>query len=233
MIFSLFEEIGMGLISGRDAVFYLIVILLAIMVSITIHEFAHAFVAYKFGDDTPKLTGRLTLNPFHHIDAFGFLSFVIIGVGWAKPVQTNPLNYKKFKTGRAWVSVAGVIANYILVIISAFVCALIMKFVGAVNEFVIWIYIFFAYLLNINAFLIVFNLIPLYPLDGFNFISAFLKPDSKFIRWNYSKGYKTLLIVLLVGVLIDILFGLDLISLVLNFLSNLISWPWVTLFSLI
>ena len=140
MIFELFSEVRSGLITGKMAGMIFIIILLSIALSLTFHEFAHAFVAYKFGDDTPKAMGRLTLNPFKHIDPMGFVMLAVVGIGWAKPVPTNPLNYKKFKTGRAWVSVAGAIANYILMIISLLISSIIVK-IGFASEFLEYLYL--------------------------------------------------------------------------------------------
>ncbi len=232
MIFSLFQNVNDGLLTGKEAVILLLFIMLGIAFSLTVHEFAHAFTAYKFGDMTPKVMGRVSLNPFRHIEPIGFLCFMLVGIGWAKPVPTNPLQYKKFKTGIAWVSISGVLANYILMVISCLFYVMIISWIGIINTFTVYLMLFFEYLILINSFLIVFNLIPLYPLDGFNFISSFLKPDNKFIRFNYEKGYKLFFIILMVCLFIELLTGIDFISLFLQKVSYWLYYPWITLFGL-
>ena len=82
-------------------------------ISLAMHEFAHGFVAYKMGDPTPKMAGRVTLNPFKHLDLMGFLFFIFFGFGWAKPMPVNPLNFKKYKKGVRLVSIAGVLTNFL------------------------------------------------------------------------------------------------------------------------
>ena len=78
------------------------------------HEFAHAYAAYKNGDYTAKMQGRYTLNPFKHFDLIGLICFLVAGFGWAKPVPVNPYNFKDFKKGCFWVSIAGVLTNFVL-----------------------------------------------------------------------------------------------------------------------
>lgn len=92
---------------------YLIASFLAVVVVLTLHEFAHAFVAYKCGDPTPKWNKRLTLNPVRHFDIMGLLCFTFVGFGWAKPVPVNPNNFRKYRLGSGLTASAGVIVNYI------------------------------------------------------------------------------------------------------------------------
>ena len=86
---------------------------LALMLVLSLHEFAHAFAAVKCGDITPKLNNRYTINPFAHFDLVGLLSFLLVGFGWAKPVPVNPNNFNKYKRGLFFVSIAGVLMNYV------------------------------------------------------------------------------------------------------------------------
>lgn len=86
---------------------------LAVMVVITLHEFSHAFIAYKCGDPTAKWAGRMTLNPVKHFDPLGIVMFALAGFGWAKPVPVNPNNFKHYRSGSFWTSAAGIIMNYI------------------------------------------------------------------------------------------------------------------------
>ena len=101
-------------LEGKDFIIVSISFILVIALSLSLHEFAHAFAAYKSGDSTPKMQGRVTINPLAHIDPIGFVCCALFGFGWAKPVQINPTNFRNIKKGSAWTSVAGVIMNLIL-----------------------------------------------------------------------------------------------------------------------
>ena len=92
---------------------YLLASFLAVMIVITTHEFAHAFVAYKCGDPTAKFAGRMSLNPVRHFDPLGIVMFAFAGFGWAKPVPVNPYNFRNYKSGSFWTAAAGVIVNYL------------------------------------------------------------------------------------------------------------------------
>lgn len=141
----------------------------AVIIAITFHEFAHAFVADKLGDTTPRSQGRLTLNPLKHLDPVGFVLLMFAHVGWGKPVEINPNNFTSNKSKsacEALVSLAGPIMNFIIAIISTVIYYALYKYAPA-NEFAISILITVAYLTAIiNIGIGVFNLIPLPPLDG-------------------------------------------------------------------
>ena len=201
----------------------------AFIVSLSVHEFAHALVAYKMGDPTPKLTGRLTLNPFKHIDTSGFIMFMLFGVGWAKPVQVNPLNFKKFRKGMRLVAIAGVCANFLLGLICAIIFALLFKFVGPVNQFVVYLYDLLSYFMLVNSFLVLFNLLPIYPFDGFSFITTFMKGDNKFIRFSVKNSFYILLAVFLVSIITDLAFGFDILDLYCMLIYDKIYMPIVFL----
>ena len=96
-----------------DYIVYLLASFLAVMVVITLHEFSHAFVAYKCGDPTAKFNGRMTLNPIKHFDPIGIVMFALVGFGWARPVPVNPNNFRHYRSGSFWTSAAGIITNYI------------------------------------------------------------------------------------------------------------------------
>ena len=220
-----FGIIGMDL-TVNEALLFLFALVFVYLISLTFHEWAHSFVAYKCGDLTPKLAGRLSLNPARHLDFWGFLCFMLAGIGWAKPVPINPTNFKKYRKGIAKVSIAGVSANFILVIISSFMYCLLYKLVGNINAVVDFLTLFFALMMEINAFLMVFNLLPIFPLDGFNFISSFLPSNSKFIDFNVRNGYKIFLWIIVADLLIELLLGISLISFILGNLSYLIYRPF-------
>ena len=141
------------------------------LLSLTLHEWGHAFAAHKCGDDTAKNLGRMTLNPLKHLDPIGFLMILLVGFGWAKPVPVNPRNYYNFKKGEAIVSLAGVTMNRILAIL--FSVALIPLFRMYVFGSYAWLkngilIDIIIYGISLNLILMLFNLLPIYPLDGYH-----------------------------------------------------------------
>lgn len=152
MIFNILFE--------QPATFFVIVF--AFVVSITVHEFAHAFAATTLGDPTAKNLGRLTLNPLSHIEPVGFLLLLFIGFGWGRPVPFNPLNLRNQRWGPACISTAGPLTNIALVLLSALALRLFGPQLGAENLLIL----FLLFMVQLNAILAVFNLIPLPPLDG-------------------------------------------------------------------
>lgn len=173
------------------------------------HEFAHAFVAYKCGDPTAKMQGRLTLNPIKHIDPAGFVLCILTGFGWAKPVPIYPYNFHHYRKGLFLTAIAGVATNYIIAFIAYPLFLLIAVYaapattagVYAVDFFEEVFYLIYAYSLSV----FVFNLLPLYPLDGFRVVESFTRevnPVRRFLR-NY--GRYILLILVLESFLCDIL----------------------------
>lgn len=214
---------------GTELIIAGLAMILTLVVSLSLHEFAHAFAAYKCGDDTPKLMGRLTFNPFAHMDPMGLLFCLIFGFGWAKPVQVNPLKFKKYRSGNAWVSIAGVLINYALAFICYMCYALCVRFIVEYNNFLVFLEIFFYLMFSLNTMLFVFNLLPLYPLDGFNFIQSFSKENNKFVQYSAQKGPMLLLGLLIVNDLLYYTVGLS----ILGFLVDIVSLPITLLWGLI
>lgn len=203
-----------------------ICIFLALIVVLPLHEFAHAFVAVKYGDDTPKINGRYTLNPMCHFDVSGLICFAVTGFGWARPVPVNPYNFRKYKSGCFWVSVAGIIANLLLafVVYPLFILSIGIPQFGYFT-FVLQSTLYFIFSMSIGFS--VFNLIPIYPLDGFRAIDCFAKKRGKFYRFLREKGYYVLLGLLLLGVFADSIGvpELDVLGFVLEFFAGLIEYP--------
>lgn len=157
------------------------VIIVPLFLSITIHEWAHGYVAYKFGDPTPKLMGRLTLNPFAHLDPIGTLMLFLVGIGWAKPVVLDPRNYPG-RTQQMLVALAGPASNFLLAIIFAFILVLLQLMHPNINsELFKSLVMALTIIIRINLILGIFNMIPIPPLDGSRVISWVLPEKLEYL----------------------------------------------------
>lgn len=214
------------LISGSlnigGAIVYILSSLVVIFLTLPVHEFAHGFAASKLGDPTPRYQGRLTLNPFAHIDYLGAACILLFGFGWAKPVGVNPNNFKRPKADMALTALAGPLSNLIVALIAMLLANAVRLFVTAWSAF-LYIHLFLFYIAYINVSLAVFNLIPIPPLDGSRLLSALLPNKQYYALMRYERYiFWALLALLWVGVL-DIPLGfltgkvMDLI----NFLAGL------------
>lgn len=212
-------------LTPKDAVIIFLISIFVFFVSLTVHELAHGFVAYKMGDLTAKAEGRLTLNPIKHLDLGGFLAFLLMGVGWAKPVPVNPLNFKKYKTGMRWVSISGILANILLGLLCAIIYAILLATVGFTSTAMYYVGLLLLYFMQVNGMLALFNLLPFVPLDGFNFIATFLKPDNKFVRWNERKGVTIIFAIIFGSLLVELLTGIDIFGTYLNLIYRFIYIP--------
>ncbi|MFB5762738.1 site-2 protease family protein [Paenibacillus medicaginis] len=149
-------------------------VLLTLMIAFTVHEFAHAYFANKFGDPTAKLLGRVTLNPAVHLDVLGTLLLIIAGFGWAKPVPVNRDNFSRPRLMGVIVSAAGPISNLLLAFLSTIIYFAIvhwgMSGLDSNPRVFDAVRIFFNYMISLNLLLFLFNLIPLPPLDGYRIL---------------------------------------------------------------
>lgn len=156
-------------------------------IAITLHEFAHGLISYLLGDETPKLDGRLTLNPVKHFDLVGLFALIFVGFGWAKPVRINPNYYKNKKWGITIVGLAGPLTNILIALFSFIMIAFILLLNLDNNIFIEIIINFFNYLAIINLSLGIFNLIPIPPLDGSKIIGCILPKKAYDEYMSYQK----------------------------------------------
>ncbi|MDX1436662.1 MAG: site-2 protease family protein [Anaerolineales bacterium] len=148
--------------------------LLVLVIALTIHEFAHAWSADRFGDSTPRDNGRVTLNPLSHLDPIGSLVFLLSGFGWAKPVPVNIYALERSsRLAPMWVAVAGPISNLIMAILGAIPIRL-----GLMQGLPPLVIEFFLQFVWLNLILMFFNLIPIFPLDGEKVLTYLLPPES-------------------------------------------------------
>ncbi len=178
-----------------------LLLLPGLLIGLSAHEFAHAYVAFKLGDDSQRFQGRLTLNPLKHIDPVGFLLLMLLGYGWAKPVMVNSRGFKNLRRDDTLVSIAGPIANLILAVIFTILMGLtffIITKTGGYNQTTEIIMKILERALLINLVLMVFNLIPLPPLDGHHILGNIVGTP----LWNFYYKYADILRIALMFVII-------------------------------
>ena len=151
----------------------------AVVLSLTVHECCHAWMATKLGDSTPRQEGRLSLNPLRHIDPLGFVVMLLIHFGWAKPVRVNPMYFKNPAKGMMYTALAGPVSNLILCIVSS-----LLFFFSVTFSWLDYLIMFFYYMTMLNIGLAVFNLIPIHPLDGSRIIGYFAPRYASFMAQN-------------------------------------------------
>ena len=161
--------------------------ILSLVVALTIHEAAHAYMALLLGDDTPKLMGRLSLNPLRHLDLLGSVMMLIVGFGWGKPVMVNPAHFENPKLDNLTVSLAGPMSNFIL----AAILGLALRF----GHLPFNVQAILAVVILLNLTLMIFNLLPIPPLDGSKILGLFLK-DTTYLYFQQMGFYILLALIL-------------------------------------
>ena len=196
----------------------------AVLLSLTLHECAHGWVAYRLGDPTAKDLGRLTLNPIRHIDPIGAISLLLFRIGWAKPVPINPRNFKRPRAGMALTAAAGPITNFLIAFVSTFF--LLLSYNGgekipvtsAVTSFLaLFLYYLFRffYLLQVmNIALALFNLLPLPPLDGSRLLTLILPRRAAFWVVRHERQILIFVLIWMIGgsYLADYLLGIPAVA---------------------
>jgi Zn-dependent protease len=200
----------------------LLLIAPAILLALTFHEYAHAYVAYRYGDDTAQKSGRLTLNPLRHLDPLGTIMIFIVHFGWAKPVPVNPYRLRNPKKDMLWISAAGPLANMVLALASGLLIRVLLNsgVTPQLHTAAGLLLFMTAMSLQINLALAVFNILPIAPLDGSKILAGLL--PVRYEKWiHFLQRYGPLI---LIGLII---FGqLTGVSI----LGRLI-WPFVDFFS--
>lgn len=205
----------------------LLISLAGIIIAITVHEFAHAYVADRLGDPTPGLMGRLTLNPLAHLDLLGTLMIIFVHFGWGKPVQFDPFNLRNPRRDSAFISLAGPVSNLLLAALCSVVLRIILNFSVLPGSGTMFILMGFGIFLleavvRINVILAIFNLIPIHPLDGFKIVEGLL-PQEYADQWHELQQYGMIFLILLIVPLFGRSSPVDnLISPVINFILNLL-----------
>ncbi|MGI6752441.1 MAG: site-2 protease family protein [Anaerovoracaceae bacterium] len=180
-----------------DWIMEMMYLLPGIVIGLSFHEFAHAFAACLCGDETPRLQGRVTLNPMAHIDPIGFIALFLIGFGWGRPVEINPGNFKKPRVQELIVALAGVVTNLLIALMLTGLLRILYQFqlTFMLSEMGTIIHEIIIHGIQINIILMIFNLLPIPPLDGFNVITQIFNLRNTRLYYEiYDKGFLILMI---------------------------------------
>ena len=188
--------------------------IVALLVAITIHEFSHAWMADRLGDPTAKLSGRLTLNPFAHLDPFGTLALLLFRFGWGKPVPFDPFNLRNPRRDAALISLSGPVSNLILAVALSFLLRLLLVLQSPFSI----LYLFLEPIIALNVILGVFNLLPVHPLDGGKILVGVLPEEQARNIDDILNQYGLIIVIFLIFPI----FGASLASLIISPIINFI-----------
>ncbi len=197
--------------------------LFVIFCTMPIHEYAHALIATKLGDQTPRLSGRLTLNPMAHISPIGALMIILCGFGYAKPVSVNPRNFKDSKKGMALTAIAGPISNLIMGFIFTFLSVLFGYLKRTTITSAFNVFFFYAAIVNVN--LAVFNLLPIPPLDGSRILQLLIPAKYYYKFLQYERYIVIVVFILIVTGILSTPLSLA-SSAILNLFTKIASLPF-------
>ncbi len=222
--------------SFSEILIAILALLLSATIAIVLHEVSHGYIALTQGDYTAKSRGRLTLNPVAHFDLIGVLMLMLVGFGWAKPVPIDSRNFRKYKQGMILVSISGVVTNIILGGLGLLLLHFLSPYIlfnyfastatplSIITRMFIFYFLFFS--ISINFMLAFFNILPIYPLDGFRLLEVFLKPNNRYSAFMYRYGFYCLIGLLLLGNVFRRLglYYLDIFGMVAGLINKLILW---------
>lgn len=193
--------------------------IIALVLAVTIHEFSHALAADRLGDPTPRIQGRLTLNPLAHLDPLGTLMLLLVRFGWGRPVQFDPFNLANPRRDAAIISFAGPASNLIL----AALLSIFFRFSVNFNQVPLLVFEILAPVIYLNVLLAVFNLVPIHPLDGGKILVGLLPPD---LARDWDRILQQYGLVLLLVLVLPLFNGASLVSVIIsptiNFILNLL-----------
>ncbi len=179
--------------SFSEKLLNILIIVFCVLLSLSVHEMSHGLAAYAVGDETAKRSGRLSINPFHHLDPFGALCLFLFGFGWAKPVPVNPWNFKHKKLGMVFTSFAGPLSNLVMAFLAC-LGVVLLPGEGILGLFSTICY----YLVIYNIGLGLFNLIPIPPLDGSKIVGALL-PQRLYFKFMEYERYGFIILIILIN----------------------------------
>ena len=208
-----------------DLLFMMLAYAVILLLCLPVHELAHGLVAHWCGDDTAKWYGRLTLNPFKHLDVWGTVMILVAGIGYAKPVPVNSRNFRNRKRGMILVAMAGPLSNFLMAAI-AMLAYFLVFFIGLEDNVLMMVVQLLGIVINVNISLMVFNLLPIPPLDGSRLWSSLLPGKWAYMLEQYSQ-YITigLMVLIFTGVLTGPLTAMS--NAVFDLLYNMFAWIFV------
>lgn len=206
-----------------DTISQLIIMAPPLLLALTLHEYAHGYIAYRLGDPTAHNAGRLTLNPLSHLDPIGTIAFFFIKFGWAKPVPVNPNYFKNPRKDMLWVALAGPITNLILAVISAILLKVLiavattLPYSTMLEAILVPLYNMLVASVWINLVLCIFNFLPIPPLDGGRIVTGLLPENLARTYASFERyGFIVVLILAFTGVLSSVIFP------IIRFANNLL-----------